>query len=139
LRFVLDNSISARWLLNDGSVTDLKYAFAVRDALLASEAVVPSLWGLELANVIAREERIGFPKSRTELFLAAIVSLNICLDVETHPRALKETLAIARAYNITPYDASYLEIAIRCSIEIASLDKDLLKAAKKAGVSRFEP
>jgi predicted nucleic acid-binding protein len=123
LRFVLDNSVSARWLLNDGSAADLKYASGVRDALLSAEAIVPSLWALELANMIAGEERNGFPIRRTELFLDSIAGLNITVDPETYPRALKDTLAIAKRYKITPYDASYLEIALRLAVQIATLTK----------------
>jgi predicted nucleic acid-binding protein len=139
LKFVLDNSVSARWLLNDGSAADLQYASRVRDALVRAKAIVPSLWALELANVIAREERDGFPVTRTALFLESIAGLNIILDAETYQRALTDTLDIARTYKITTYDAAYLEIALRSEVPIATLDQGLLKAAKKVGIDRFEP
>jgi len=46
-------------------------------------------------------------------------------------------LALARRYGLSSYDASYLELALRRSLPLASLDKDLMKAAQRAGVKRF--
>jgi len=43
-------------------------------------------------------------------------------------------MTLAREYKLSSYDASYLELAIREGLPIASLDKNLLKAAKKANV-----
>ena len=45
---------------------------------------------------------------------------------------------LARRYRLSAYDASYLELALRQGIAIATLDDDLQKAAKKAGVKKFE-
>jgi len=44
------------------------------------------------------------------------------------------TLALARTYGLTSNDAAYLELAMRTSLPLATLDGDLRSAAKKAGV-----
>jgi predicted nucleic acid-binding protein len=44
---------------------------------------------------------------------------------------------LARRHKLSAYDASYLELAIRLGVPLATLDVDLQKAAKKAGVKRF--
>lgn len=53
MRFVLDNSVVMRWLLNDGSKERLAYASKVLDLLIqdTGDALVPGVWSLEVANV----------------------------------------------------------------------------------------
>ena len=55
----------------------------------------------------------------------------------TFQQALSDTLQVARRYRLSAYDASYLELAMRTGLPLATLDEDLQKAAKKAGVKRF--
>ena len=62
-----------------------------------------------------------------------------CCRVGRSSQALGETLGIARRYKLSAYDAGYLELALRKGLPLATLDADLAKAAKKAGVKRFEP
>lgn len=64
--------------------------------------------------------------------------LNITADPATVSHALPETLNLARRYKLSCYDAAYLELALRAGLPLATLDADLEKAAKKAGVKRFE-
>jgi predicted nucleic acid-binding protein len=52
-------------------------------------------------------------------------------------QAFSRTLSLCRAYKLSSYDAAYLELAIRKSLPIATLDKALKKAAKLAGVPFF--
>ncbi len=44
-------------------------------------------------------------------------------------------MTIAQKYGLTVYDASYLEVAIRYGMQLATIDKKLANAAKKAGLS----
>ena len=52
---------------------------------------------------------------------------------------MTDTLHLARRYHLSAYDASYLELALRTGQPLATLDSDLAKAARKAGVKRFAP
>lgn len=140
MSFVLDNSVAMCWLLNDGPAADVAYALKVLDALRNDVAVVPGLWALEAANVVAKVEAKGLvTEARTQAFVAALLRLNIATDNGTANHALGETLNLARRYKLSAYDAAYLELALREGLPLATLDADLLKAAKKAGVKRFEP
>lgn len=56
----------------------------------------------------------------------------------TSPQALGDTLNLARRYELSAYDAAYLELALRSGLPMATLDHDLEKAAKKAGVKKFQ-
>jgi predicted nucleic acid-binding protein len=61
------------------------------------------------------------------------------VDTATFPQALTETLRLARRHGLSSYDASYLELALRNGLPLATLDERLGKAARAAGVKRFNP
>jgi predicted nucleic acid-binding protein len=138
LSFVLDNSITMRWFFGDSTPRDLAYASRILDAMKADEAVVPGLWGLEVANVLARAESIGLvSEARSETFIGMLQQLDISVDLATSAQALAATLQLARRHKISAYDAAYLELALRTGLALATLDEKLSKAARKAGVKRF--
>lgn len=139
MSFVLDNSVAMCWLLNDGRPADIAYALNVLDALKQTSATVPGIWALEAANVVAKAEARGLvAEARTQVFVATLLRLNIATDKATASHALSDTLNLARRYKLSTYDAAYLELALREGLPLATLDADLEKAARKAGVKRFE-
>ena len=138
MNFVLDNSVTMRWYFGDGTPRELGYARGVLDAMKAASALVPVTWGLEVSNVIARAEaRALVTEARSEVFLEMLAGADIAVDTATFAHALTSTLQIARRYRLSAYDASYLELALREGVPLATLDDDLQKAAKRAGVKRF--
>ena len=140
MSLVLDNSVAMCWLLNDGRPAGITYALNVLDALKTTPALVPGLWALEAANVVAKAEAKGLiNEARSESFIATLMRLHIVTDKATASHVLSETLNLARRYKLSAYDAAYLELALREGLPLATLDADLEKAARKAGVQRFEP
>ena len=138
MSFVLDNSVAMRWFFGDGKPSELAYAGKVLDALKKTEAHVPVTWGLEAANVIARAEAKGLvTEARSGAFIEMLDGVDIQVDAATFAHALSDTLQLARRYRLSAYDASYLELALRLGVPLATLDEDLLKATKKAGIKRF--
>ncbi len=138
MSFVLDNSVTMRWFFGDGKPQELAYADKVLDALKQVSALVPATWGLEVANVIARAEAKGLVmEARSGAFLEMLEGVDIEVDAATFVHALSGTLQLARRYKLSSYDASYLELALRSGLPLATLDEDLQKAAKKAGVKMF--
>ncbi len=138
MRFVLDNSVTMRWYFGDGTPADLAYASSVLDILKIGTAVVPGLWGLEVANVLARAEAAGITsEARSETFVGMLGRLDVSVDHATPTHALAETLQLARRHKLSAYDAAYLELAMREGLPVATLDEALAKAAKRAGVKRF--
>ncbi len=136
--FVLDNSVAMRWFFGDGKPSELAYAVQVLDAMRVASAVVPVTWGLEVSNVIAKAEDKGLvTEARSEAFLEMLQGIDIEVDAATFSQALSDTLQLARRYRLSAYDASYLEVAMRQGLPLATLDGDLQKAAKKAGVKLF--
>lgn len=135
MNFVLDNSVVMRWLFGDGKSSSLQYASEVLDAMLAGNAIVPTIWGLEVANVISRAEAQNLTtEARSEAFLEMLAGAAIEVDEASTGHALSSVLNLARRYKLSAYDAAYLELALRQGIALATLDTDLRKAAKKAGV-----
>lgn len=138
MNFVLDNSVTMRWFFGDGKPQELSYAGKVLDAMKKANALVPVTWGLEVANVITRAEAKGLvTEARSGAFLEMLEGVDIEMDAATFQHALSDTLQLARRYKLSAYDASYLELALRLGIPLATLDEDLQKAAKKAGVKKF--
>ena len=76
-------------------------------------------------------------EAQSGAFLEMLSSASINSDDATFEAALNDTLQLARRYRLSAYDASYLELALRCALPLATLDADLNKAARKAGVRRF--
>lgn len=135
MSFVLDNSVTMRWFFGDGSPRELAYACGVLEAMKEKTALVPVTWGLEVANVIARAEvKRLVSEARSENFLELLAALDIAVDEFTFAHALTKTLHLARRYKLSSYDASYLELALRTGTPLATLDEDLQRAAKMAGV-----
>lgn len=140
MSFVLDASVTLCWLFLDGKPADRAYALKVLDAMKQAEtsALMPVTWGLEVSNVIANAEVKGLVREvQSEAFLEMLEVVDIGADSAIFSKALSDTLQIARRYRLSAYDASYLELAIREGLPLATLDEDLQKAANKAGVKRF--
>ena len=138
MSFVLDSSVTMRWFFGDGKPQELAYAGKVLDAMRQDSALVPMTWGLEVANVIVRAEAKALvTEARSGAFLEMLEGVDIEVDAATFAHALSGTLQLARRYKLSAYDASYLELALRLGVPLATLDEDLQKAAKKAGVKKF--
>lgn len=129
--FVLDNSVTMAWYFKD-EMND--YANAVRDDLDHNQAIVPSLWPLEVANVVMGERRKRSTPAQAAVWLSLLNALPIHIDSETSARAWGETLSLARDHSLSAYDASYLELAMRRGVPIATLDDKLKTSAAKVGV-----
>lgn len=131
--FVLDCSVAVAWLLEDERVPE---ADALLDRLDdGGQAVVPSLWRLELGNVLAGAERRNrISATGIARCLGILSRLPIITDPQTEERALREILALARREHVTTYDAAYLELGMRRGLPLATLDRRLARAARRAGV-----
>lgn len=130
--FVLDVSVTMAWCFEDEASAA---CWALLDGLLAEGAAVPSLWFLEVANVLATAERRGRTSAaHNAAFARQLMQLPIEVDGETTHHAFGATLALARERSLTAYDASYLELALRRAAPLATTDRALRRAASSLGV-----
>lgn len=135
MSFVLDASVALLWLVPGTNPTGVKYAEATLMALKESQAVVPSLWALEVANVMAKlEAKAIVTEADSQRYVALLGQLNVATDPATATHALGDTLNLARRYRLSAYDAAYLELALRSGLPLATLDAGLVKAATTVGV-----
>lgn len=131
--FVLDNSVVMAWGFDDEADPS---ADALLGLMPSARAYAPSLWPLEVANVLLVGERRGrISAADVSRFLALLDTFPITIDDETTARAWVETLALARAQNLSAYDAAYLELAMRRGLPFATLDAKLKAAATAVGVA----
>ncbi|VAW86905.1 hypothetical protein MNBD_GAMMA16-1046 [hydrothermal vent metagenome] len=133
--FVLDNSVAMRWLLESEKLADQKYAENVLKSFTGADALVPNLWHLEVVNVLlGAEKRLEVNSGEIECFISQLENLPVHVDPFTSRQAFNRMLALARPYKLSSYDAAYLELAVREGLPLATLDKGMIKAAKKADV-----
>ncbi len=126
--FVLDASIAACWAFPDEQDPRADAALA---RVRTEHAVVPSLWWFEVRNIlVVNERRKRITESRTHSFLRELDRLRIRVDHEPQESAV---LRLARTHLLSAYDASYLELAIREAIPVATLDGKLAVAAVAEG------
>jgi predicted nucleic acid-binding protein len=132
---VLDASVTLTWCYPDEHSA---FAYKVLDRLEHRQAIVPSLWAVEVANaLLVGERRHRLTASAVAQFFELLNGLSIETDTQTAAQALTATLQLARAHNLSAYDAAYLELAMREGLVLATLDTQLKNAAKTAGVKIF--
>jgi predicted nucleic acid-binding protein len=121
------------WCFEDESSSSTDH---ILNRLGMSCACVPVIWPLEVGNVlITAERKKRLTEAQSIRFLEILGSLPIKIDSEEFmKRAFKEIISLARRWNLSTYDSSYLELAIRLGIPLATQDTDLARVAKACGV-----
>ena len=133
---VLDCSVTMSWLFREEFTP---FAERILDEVTASRAVVPSIWPLEVGSVLLLAERRGrVSEADGSRFLALLGGLQIDVDALRGLDLLHDVVPLARATGLTAYDASYLELAARFGVPLATLDRRLAAAAARVGVALCE-
>jgi predicted nucleic acid-binding protein len=130
---ILDSSATIQWFVPDERNSA---AQNLLDRVIEDGAVVPVHWTIEVGNalLIAMRRRRIAPAQRDNA-ITQLIDLQITIDRETLDRLWTTTLALSDRYSLTLYDACYLELAQRRELPLATLDADLRKAARAAGVT----
>jgi predicted nucleic acid-binding protein len=132
MRFVIDNSVVIAWCFQDQSN---KYTEFVLESLETAQAFVPAIWPLEVGNVLlVAERRKLLSKASISRFMSLLRNMPIVVEQESPERMLVDIFTIAREHRLSTYDASYLDLAMRLGIPIATQDRSLTVAAKKCMV-----
>lgn len=129
---VLDSSVVLAWVYTKETTDAVR---RLLDRVCERGAWVPSLWKLEVANVLEMGVRSGRNSARfRQATLADLELLPIQVDPETDKRAWGETMQLAERHRLTLYDAAYLELALRRGLPLATLDRELRTGATAEGV-----
>ncbi|MCE2923258.1 MAG: type II toxin-antitoxin system VapC family toxin [Roseomonas sp.] len=132
MSFVLDNSVALAWCFEDEQTPAI---MALLDRVVATGAMAPLLWPLEALNglLVAERRRRLEPAKRAEL-AGLLRALPIMLDDETADKSWEDTLRLAERFTLSVYDATYLELAQRRRLPLASMDRALRNATAALGV-----
>lgn len=111
------------------------YGMAVADAVRDEGGLVPAIFWYEIRNALIANERRGrIAPERTAAFLALLDELP--LSIQPLP-ADAGVLGLVRQHRLSVYDASYLELALREGLPLATLDSALAGAAAKSKVKHW--
>lgn len=114
-RFVVDNSVVMAWCFEDEISP---YAEKVLGSLENASAIVPSIWPLEVGNVLlVAERRKRLSEAAGNRFIALLSDLPIVVEPEPPDRMLREIFELARKNRLSTYDASYLDLSIADQLE----------------------
>ena len=133
-RLVLDASVALAWCFPDESTPA---AEKLLDFMAdGANAVVPAIWPFEVANaLLTAERRKRFSMAQVTAALSNLTLLPIAIDAVHVESVFGDVLAVARQGQLTEYDAAYLELALRETLPLATLDDQLRRAARNAGIS----
>ena len=130
--FVIDTSVVMSWCFKDETN---RYADGILDFLEEATALAPSIWPLEVGNVLlVAERKKRLSEADSMRFVTLLSELPIIVEQEPPERMMHEILMIAREHKLSSYDASYLDLAMRKGLSIATIDKNLVAAAKRSQV-----
>jgi predicted nucleic acid-binding protein len=129
---VLDASVTIAALIEEDRSEEARRIF---QGIANDSAAVPSLWLLEVGNILLLAERrksLGAAARRDHL--ADLSRLPIIIDHATASHAWHDTMALAERHGLTLYDAVYLELSLRHQLPLATFDVALRRAANAAKV-----
>jgi predicted nucleic acid-binding protein len=132
--FVLDASVALRWFLGHpvpGYANRVKQLF-----LKGIRAIVPALWHLEMSNglVVAERRSILTPADVDQAVIDIEQLVAQAVDIDSDVVPARQALTTARAFQLSAYDAVYLDLARHKRLPLATLDDKLRAAAARGGI-----
>ena len=131
MRFVLDCSLTMSWCFDDEKTE--KGDQILESLTEDTSIIVPTLWQLEVTNVLTLAERRGrITTGQTLVIMDFLSDLPIMIDENTYD--FKEIYILAKTYNLTSYDAAYLDLALKNQVPLGTLYTKLIEACRQAGM-----
>ena len=132
---VIDNSVAMRWLINSGTPGDQRYAAGVREHIdkVRPAVLVPYLWTYEAANLIAYYVATGDLEHSTAAKALQALHDVLSISIDKNETAA-ELFENARTHQVSAYDAAYLRLAAKTGLPLATLDKQMRRAARRSGI-----
>lgn len=135
-RFVLDASMTAAWCFSNEATPATT---ALLRSLRQRSAIVPALWHAETGNLLLQGEKRGrITEASCTAFVETLAELPIETDHEGIRRGHGAVLSLARHHGLTVYDATYLELAVRLNLPLATRDQELIAVSRVIGVTLIE-
>ena len=133
MSLVLDNSVALAWCFEDEQNPAI---MALLDRVVERGAVAPQLWPIEALNGLLTAQRRGRIDAEARAQMSSLLAdLPIVLDDQTAGQLWTATARLAEQHQLTAYDATYLELAVRLNLPLATNDRALITAARVEGVA----
>jgi predicted nucleic acid-binding protein len=139
MSLVLDASAALAWIFERSDPVEVALADRLLDSIATQPVLVPSLWHIEVANALLVAERHGVAKEAQVVdYLQRLSQLPIVTDDAEISRRQEIIMALGRQFQLTAYDATYLELAMRTGSTLATFDAKLASAMQRAGGKTYE-
>lgn len=138
MTLVIDASMALAWIFTREKPEEAVCADLALQATAEMATIVPSLWHTEVANaLLVGERRKIITEAQSIDFLARLARLPVTVDNWPTFSRRDQVMALARQYELTAYDATYLELALREGATLATFDNRLATAMRRAGGALF--
>jgi len=133
MNYVFDCSFSAAFILPDEENREIARVY---NAITKDDRVfVPQLWWYEMPSVLKKTVLMKrFEYGEVERFIMNLDALNVTTDAVSGAAYSRRLLTYARDYQLSAYDAVYLDLALRKRAALCTLDDALAGAARRAGL-----
>jgi predicted nucleic acid-binding protein len=131
--FSVDASVGFAWVYQGQATPETDRL--LNDVAAGVTVVVPALWFLEMSNVLlVAQRRHRLTAGQRKAAMEKLTAMQLTVDEEGSRNAFGKTSELAEHYGLSIYDATYLELALRRSLPLASRDEALRNAAKQCGL-----
>ena len=131
--FIVDASVGFAWVYQGQATSETDRL--LNEVATGATVVVPALWYLEMSNVLLIAQRHHrLTAIQRKAALEKLAAMQFMVDEEGTRHAFGKTSDLAEKHGLTIYDATYLELALRRSLPLASRDESLKNAAKQCGL-----
>ncbi len=138
MKLVVDASMALAWLFVRENTEEAECADRLLLALVDADTAVPPLWHTEVANaLLVGERRRAVNEAQVIDYLSRLSQLPIATDNTEVASRRDMVMALAREYGLTAYDATYLDLALRTDSALATFDRKLAEAMRRAGGTVF--
>jgi predicted nucleic acid-binding protein len=132
-RFIVDSSVGFAWVYQGQATPETDQL--LNDVAAGATVIVPALWYLEMSNVLLiAQRRHRLTSVQRKVALEKLTAMQFTVDEEGARHAFGKTSELAVKYSLTIYDATYLELALRRSLPLATRYEALITAAKRCGL-----
>ena len=130
---VVDASVSIAWSFRNQRTPEL---LELLQRVADHGGVAPQLWPIEVCHVVVRAgRRVEITDAEVESILLGLYALDIAIDAATAEQVWGATVALSVKHKLSVYDATYLELAMRLQLPLATLDDELIAAARAEGLT----
>lgn len=136
MTFVLDNSVALAWCFEDEQTPSL---VRLLESVIEAGCFAPVLWPIEAVNaLLVAERRRRITPDKRAGYIHRLAALPVTIDHGEDGLLFGSLETLALQHNLTAYDASYLALALRLGLPLATRDRALIAAAQATGVSLVE-